>query len=262
MPAAAPARSGTQSIERAVLLLRELALRGAAGWNPRDLALHCGLDRGTVHRILACLVRERLALQRPADLRYVLGPMNFELGAGLPRHAELQDLARATVRRLARTVPRVVCLAYLRSGDDCVCIARAGSSSYTREGTGIRVGHRAPLLALAGGAAILSALPPSEAQAVIARNRRALAHLGPAHLARSEAVVRFRDRFGCILSDGVLWHGINSVAVAVTQGGRVLGSLALGAGEQDYPLQGLRAVAPTLAEAARSLGEEAEGMAF
>src|SRR5438128_1564282 len=80
---ARPARSGTQSIERAALLLRELALRGTAGWSLRDLALHCELDRATVHRMLKCMIDERLVHQR-ADRKYMLGPMVFELGASLP----------------------------------------------------------------------------------------------------------------------------------------------------------------------------------
>ena len=78
-------RSGTQSIERAALLLRELATRGTAGWSLRDLALHCELDRATVHRMLKCMVRERLVQQRAADQRYLLGPLAFELGASLPQ---------------------------------------------------------------------------------------------------------------------------------------------------------------------------------
>ncbi|QYY34008.1 helix-turn-helix domain-containing protein (plasmid) [Cupriavidus pinatubonensis] len=53
-------RSGTQSIQRAVLILRELASRDMAGWALHDLAARCGLDRATVHRIFKCLIGDGL----------------------------------------------------------------------------------------------------------------------------------------------------------------------------------------------------------
>ncbi|MDB5856849.1 MAG: transcriptional regulator [Ramlibacter sp.] len=240
-----------------MLLLRELAARGSLGWNLRDLATHCNLDRGTVRRILQCLVRERLALEHGTDQRYSIGPLSYELGASMPRYAEFNELARATVRKLARAIPRVVALAYLRSGDDCVCIARSGSSSYTREGTGIRLGHRTPMLSLVGGVSILAALPPAQAQDVVARNRLQLAHLGAAHLARSEALVRARDRSGCVVSGGVVWHGVHALSVAFRKGADAVGSLALGGSEDDYPGDTIREAAKELTAAASSLGQAA-----
>ena len=74
-----PARKGTQSIERAALILREIATRGVAGGGLWDLADRCELDRGTTHRILGALVRKRLIEQRASDRRYFLGPLVFEL---------------------------------------------------------------------------------------------------------------------------------------------------------------------------------------
>ena len=75
----AASRSGTQSIERAVRVLTEVTARSRFGWRPTDLAARCGLDRGTTHRILACLVRERLVQQRAVDGHYLPGPLLFEL---------------------------------------------------------------------------------------------------------------------------------------------------------------------------------------
>lgn len=250
----ADARTGTQSIERSVQLLRELAARGAIGWSPRDLAQHCGLDRGTVQRILKCLVQERLVQQRASDRRYLIGPLSYELGMSVPQRAELADAAGTAVRRLARSCQRVVALAFLRSGDDCVCISRAGASSYTSEAAAIRVGHRGPLLSLASGVAVLAALPPQEARAVAARNRQRLAHFGSAHLARAEALVRASARQGHVLSTGVLWQGIHSVAMAVGPPRAPLGSVVVSAASEDYPGDALLQVLPELRLAVASLG--------
>ena len=248
-----PARSGTQSIERAVLLLRELAARGHAGWGLRDLARHCELDRATVYRMLRCLVQERLVLQRASDRRYLIGPLNFELGISVPHQAALADAARTAVRRLARQFRQVVSLAYLRSDDDCVCIARAGSSSYTSEGTAIRVGHRAPLLSLAGGIAILAALPAEQARAVAARNHRRLLHLGTAHLARAATLLRASERKGLVLSPGVVWQGIHSVAAGFGPAGAPVGSLVVSGSGADYPAEALRRLLPEVQAAAESI---------
>ena len=248
------ARSGTQSIERALLLLRELAARGAAGWGLQDLALHCGLDRGTVHRVLKTLVRERLVEQRGKDRRYVLGPLAFELGASTPQLGDLCDDVRAAVRKLARRHGAMVALGFLRSGDDCVCIARSGAASYTSEGAAIRIGYRAPMLIVASGIAILAAMPPAEMRATVARNRERLAHLGSAHLARLEALARASSRnAGGVLSTGVVWQGIHSAAVAFGPASAPTGSIVLSGAADEFPVDRLRVLLPELREAAALL---------
>src|SRR5688572_17203912 len=117
---------GTQSIERTVAILRELAARGAFGWRLSDLASTCELDRGTTHRILACLVRERLVRQRNTDRRYVPGPLLFELGLSLPALSEFQSACSPALTRLAKRLGSVALL-YLRSGSEFVCAGRYGT---------------------------------------------------------------------------------------------------------------------------------------
>lgn len=120
-------RSGTQSIERAVQLLKELAARGEFGRRLFDLATHCELDRGTTHRILACLVRERLVQQHPTSRRYVPGPLLFELGLSLPAYATFQAACSVPLHRVAKRLGGASLL-YLRSGSEFVCAARAGTT--------------------------------------------------------------------------------------------------------------------------------------
>src|SRR5687768_3906572 len=106
-------RTGTQSIERAVFLLREIASRGRTGWGLRDLAQHCGLGPGTVHRILKCLVEQRLVHQRSANSHYVIGPLNLELGLSVPNGPELMETAHTVLRRLSRTIPKANAVCFL-----------------------------------------------------------------------------------------------------------------------------------------------------
>ena len=162
--------SGTQSVARAVLLIRSLAARGKTGWRLVDLAEHCHLDKGTAHRILSYLVQERFVRQRTADRHYLPGPMLFELGFALQSRAEFVSACNEPLQRLARRAGDIAFL-YLRSGDEFVCAKRVGvtSTSYA-----IESGTRRPLILSAGGMAIITALPAKEAKRIVAQNLQQL----------------------------------------------------------------------------------------
>jgi DNA-binding IclR family transcriptional regulator len=160
-------RSGTQSLERAVLILKLLTMRGKFGWRLSDLAASCNLGLSTTHRILGYLARERLVQRRSATRRYVVGPLLAELGLSFRELDMVVAASRPALRRLARALGGVALL-YLRSGSDFVCAARSGSASI--RALSIDVGTRRPLIMSAGGAAILIALPKEEAHAIVARN--------------------------------------------------------------------------------------------
>lgn len=248
-----PARSGTQSIERAVQLLRELAARGARGWGLRGLAEHCGLDVATVHRMLKCLVDEGLVQQRASDKRYLLGPLNFELGMGVPNRIGLAEASRQAVRQLVRRTPRVTTSVVLRSGDDCVCIARAGAASFSSEASAIREGQRVALLSRLSGMAIVAALPPAEVQAMFARSHQRLAYFGEDFLARAQAIVQACQGHGYAVSTGAVLYQVNSLAVTFGSGSAPVGALALSAWSNDYPDETVRSLLPQLQAAAATL---------
>jgi DNA-binding IclR family transcriptional regulator len=167
---AADQRTGTQTIERAAMLLREVSAGGHSGVALSDLASRCGLRKSTVHRILMCLVRERLVKQRPDDRHYLLGPLLFELGLSAnPDRGELQHAARSKLTQLAKETSGVAFL-YFRSGDHFVCAVRVGTARLEAKGLTIFPGTRRPLLLAAGGVAMLLGLPKEEAAEVMDRN--------------------------------------------------------------------------------------------
>jgi DNA-binding IclR family transcriptional regulator len=168
------ARSGTQSVERAMLILREVANRGHLGWQLADLAARCGLTKTTAHRLLTSLVRERMVRQEPGGHLYLPGPMLFELGlAALPERGELQYVARNRLVALARQTSCVGFL-FFRSADDLVCAVRVGTARLEAKPLAILPGTRKPLVVAAGGVAMLLAMSPLEARLTIARNFAAL----------------------------------------------------------------------------------------
>jgi DNA-binding IclR family transcriptional regulator len=248
-------RSGTQSLERASRLLRELAARGTVGWRLSDLAKRCELDKGTAHRIMAFLVRERLARQRPGDRRYVPGPLLFELSLALPGQGAFQAACQPHLRRLAARLGGFAFLC-LRSGDDFVCAANAGSS--TIKALAHEVGLRRPLVASAGGVAIVIAMPPEEAKAVVAENMRRVRLSGEV---RTQAVERMLRRseaqgYGVHLSDIV--PQVNTYGVAIRDArGAPFASVSVAAASGDFPPARAGEIVAALEAAAAEIAREA-----
>jgi len=164
---AAPARVGTQSLARGLKLLRMVATRPEVGWRLSDLAMACEQDKGTVHRMLSCLVEERLLEQRSNDRHYLPGPLMYELGLALPHHQQFQRYAEDILAKFARRMAGIA-LFQFRSGSEFVCSVRAGTVKMT--GAMVYPGTRRPLFTSAGGVAMLLTLPPDEARAVLLDN--------------------------------------------------------------------------------------------
>ncbi len=224
-------RSGTQTIERAVQVLRVLAERDRFGWGVVDVAARCGLSRGSAHRILAGLVREGMAYQR-SDRRYVLGPLVFDLSLAMADEAAFQQACQAPVARLAKRMGTLAIL-YLHSGNDSVCLARAGAAPYAG---GLDVGARHPLVATAGGVAILMSLPPAERKRVEAAAFAELARLRPAKLDRLQRLLAQSERRGYAFNEGEVTEGVNSFGLPVHgPEGHVFAGLVVSGRAQNFP---------------------------
>ena len=229
-------RSGTQSIERAITLLREISARGHFGWQLSDLAARCQLGKSTAHRMLVCLLRERLVSQRASDRHYMPGPMLFELGLALPDLCELQYRARSRLAALAERTSGVALLVF-RSGDDFVCAARVGSAGF--KPITIVPGTRRPLVTSSGGAAILLALPVPTARAMIARNFAYLKGSGYSR-SRLRAMRRMLERTHAerfAINAGETVPGVNALALALRDAaGEPFASIMVAGPERALPL--------------------------
>ncbi len=248
-------RRGTQSIERAITILREVATRNRFGWGLWDIAERCELDRGTTHRILACLVREGLLQQREEDRHYLPGPLLFELGVSTPAYADLQAVCQEPLDTIARHFGGLGLLNF-RSNADFVCTARAGDSVY--RGTAMEVGTRRPLISSAGGVAILIALPREEAQAIIAQNRKRLAQLGATHLRLLDKMIRRSQRLGFSFNQSETARGVHAFGIPIRDAqGEVFASVTLAGAASDFPNSRAREVVDFLAIHASTIEQEA-----
>lgn len=200
---------GTQAIRRAAAVLRALAKAGPEGATLAEVARACGLARSTAHRILGCLVDERLAGEpdeRRHGRRYRMGELVHELS--LAPSASTLEVAhwRPVVAAIAR---RTGATAYLmrRSGVEAVCLVKADSQALMRF-VPVEVGQRRLLGVGAGATTLLAALDDAQCEQVIALVAPGLApypRLTPDSLRRAVRVARktgFAVSQGTVVADG------------------------------------------------------------
>lgn len=203
--------SGTQSIERAVRILRELAMFGPAGTGVSKLVPRTKLEYATVYRILQCLAKEGLVHRDHRSRRYTLGKLICELGLSAPPLMNLRDLCEPITSRVAERTGDTVFL-NVRSGLDALCIDR-------REGTFpiktliFEIGHRRPLGVGAGGLALLMAMPPQEAEKIIRINAPRLYHAGNLTTQKLLEMVRRARDLGYAVVEDVVVKGVTVVSL-------------------------------------------------
>lgn len=206
-------RSGTQSLARGIRLMRTIATRPQFGWRLSDLATACRLDKGTVRRMLVCLIEERLVRQHASGQRYFPGPLMYELGLALPDNARFQRAAEKQLQSLARRLGGVTLL-LLRSGNEYVCSLRLGTLSLS--GLMVFPGTRRPLFTSVGGVAILQALGEDEARLVLENNiAQEIAKQGTGRL---DGLCKMREhsaRHGFGVNMGDVVPGVHAFAVPV-----------------------------------------------
>jgi DNA-binding IclR family transcriptional regulator len=247
MDTAKPARpSGTQAIERSIELLKLLATRAQFGWRLTDLARRAGMDKPTVHRILACLQSARLVLRDAKLRRYFPGPMLVELGLSVTSSQPLVDEGRALAERLAHRTDGVAFL-YLRSGVDCVVAARC--ERRTNHGMLNDFGCRRPLITSSGGVAMLSVLPREERESIVENNLGQLRNMGVPRLERFEQMLARSLRTGYAQNLQDVASGIHSFSVAILdRSGSPIASIAVAGDPDQFP----EAAGPRLASLLRA----------
>ncbi|OZI22559.1 IclR family transcriptional regulator [Bordetella genomosp. 7] len=228
----APDRTGTQSLGRGIKLMRMIATRPDFGWRLSDLAAACKQDKGTVHRMLACLVEERLVVQRPVDRRYLPGPLMYELGLALPARVQFQRRAESLLQSFTRRMGGIALL-LLRSGSEYVCSVRAGTLQLS--GLMVQAGTRRPLFTSVGGVAIIQTLPPEEARQVLLSNvAQEIAGHGTMRLHGLQKMQERSDRHGWGVNLGDVVQGVHAFAVPVryASGGAFAAVCLIGTPEQ------------------------------
>lgn len=161
--------TGTQSIQRAIDILREIAsCADSEGLRLSDLCARTGLERPTAYRILTCLEENQMLVRMPQSRSYQLGPSIFHLGLAATQHYSLSNTCAFALDSLASETGDTVFLT-IRDGSDSVTIDRR-VGNFPIQALSLNVGARRPLGIGAGSLAILAALPDAEARTLISEN--------------------------------------------------------------------------------------------
>jgi DNA-binding IclR family transcriptional regulator len=161
---AASAAAGTQTLHRAVSLLRLITAHNRTGSRLVDLYRRTGLERPTAHRILQGMIAEQLIRQDSQSKRYYLGSLMYEMGLAAAPRLALRDICHPYLEAVAEHTGDTVFMT-VRSGFDGVCVARA-DGSFPIKMFVHDVGRHRPLNVGAGGLALLSALPDEDVQRI------------------------------------------------------------------------------------------------
>lgn len=203
---------GTQSIRRAVKLLRYIAAHDLNGVRLIDAMKALELQRSTTHRILQCLVAEGLLAVKSPGQRYVLGSLAFELGLRAARRERLREACRPALERIAQLSGDVVFLS-VRRDVETVCLDRAEGNypvrAYTRE-----MGDRRPIGFGAVGISILALMSDAEVERILQDGAEILRAYNGETSAHAWARVLDARRRGYALHERET-HGLRAIALPV-----------------------------------------------
>lgn len=249
-------RPGTQSLARGIRLMRAIAARPQFGWRLSDLHVALGLDKATVHRILSCLVDERLVVQRASDRHYLPGPMMYEMSLALPESMQFQRVAESRVQAFARRMAGVALLQH-RSGNEYVCSVRAGALTMTS--LMIYPGTRRPLVTSVGGIAILQTLPEDEVRRILADNvSNEIGRHGSTRLAALQKMRERWARHGFAINLGDVVPGVHGFAAPILNAqNQAFAALSLMGTAELYGAERIEEIRQQLTMAADALTAEA-----
>ncbi|OOG52151.1 hypothetical protein B0E49_13310 [Polaromonas sp. C04] len=207
------ATAGTQSIDRAVGLLKHVATHNSAGLTLAQAARESGLKVPTVHRILTSLCEHGLAMQKGLAKEYFLGQLAYELGLAANCNFNLRELCGPVLGRLSRATADTVFLT-TRSGSDSVVIERK-EGSYPIKVLTQMVGERRPLGSTVAGVALLAALSDAETEDLIKKNRERLSRYGMLSEKVLRQMLERARKLGYALNDEDVIPEVTGIGVAI-----------------------------------------------
>ncbi|MBV6306451.1 helix-turn-helix domain-containing protein [Candidimonas humi] len=161
-------KGGTQSIRRALHLLRLIAQNEDSGLSLQELTQLSGLERSTAHRVVACLMDENFVRKDAASKRYELGIDAMQIGFSAMHRIPIADELRPLAKRLCRLSDDTVFLV-AQQGDHALCLAREHGDFPVRIFT-IDAGEKRLMGIGAGGLALIAGYSDEEIAHIHARH--------------------------------------------------------------------------------------------
>jgi IclR family transcriptional regulator, pca regulon regulatory protein len=218
------------------------------------VAAAAGLPRPTARRILLTL--EELGYARTASGGFELTPRVLDLGMSYVLSRGLWEVARPHMERLVARTRESSSVAQL-DGPDIVYVARVAVPKIVT--LAVTIGTRFPAMQTSLGKVLLAALPPGEAERILAEPTRSgiTARWQPGADERAAALREVRAR-GWALTDEQLAPGIRSVAAPLRDGeGRVIAALNVTVHAAETPIEVLTGeYLPLLLQAAGAISAD------
>ena len=218
------------------------------------VAAATGLARPTARRIVLTL--EQMGYVRAVAGGFELTPRLLELGMSYVLSRNLWEVARPHMERLVARTHESSSIAQL-DGSDIVYVARVAVPKIVA--LAVTVGTRFPAMQTSLGKVLLAALPPEEAERVLAEPSRF--GITPRAVPGTEeraAILREVRARGWALTDEELAAGIRSVAAPLRDGdGRVIASLNVNTHAAETPVEVLTGeYLPLLLQAAGAISAD------
>lgn len=144
-----------RSLHRALSIVEEIA-RSGQDLGVTELSRRLGLNKSTVHRLLATLQSRGYVEQNGEGGRYGLGLKILELGSAASKRIGLREVARPLLERLSGELGEAVNLVVLR-GAEAVYIDKVDTDTLIR--MHFELGKRSPLHCTAAGKVLLAFSP-------------------------------------------------------------------------------------------------------
>lgn len=203
-------RQSVSSIVQAISILRHLGNEGRAQ-GVTAIAKALGISPSSCFNILRTLVAEGMLEFHPADKSYAIGIGVVELAHRALAQSKLFSFLRHKLELLADEFQMTVALRRVSPGERLIVIATAECNADTQ--IHIRIGHRVPLLAGAGGRCVAAFGSFSEEQ-IRERIERLRWHAAPSFRVYMQDVEQVR-RDGWALDEGQFKAGVTTIAAPV-----------------------------------------------
>ncbi len=217
---------GTQSVRRALALLKLVAQHQDAGMRLSEVIEASGLVRSTTHRLLMCLSEEGFVEKDQTNKRYRLGLQAMQMGFAVMQRTPLVERFRPIMQKLARLSGDTVFLV-VRLGDEALCLHRETGSFPVKVFT-IDVGERRLIGLGAGGLAMLAALGDGEIKQIFFRHQAAYEQAGFDEVLLLK-VIRATRQSGYSETLNAITHGVNGVGTQIAVGSGMQAALSIGA---------------------------------
>ena len=243
-----------QSVAKAFSLLLAFDTNNPA-LNLTQLAVAASLDRSATQRFAHTLVSLGYLRKDVRSKRFSLTPRTLDLANRFMTTDPLLAVAKPYLQHLGRETQETVNLS-VRDGTEVLFVTRMIGRHVLN--VDVTIGSRHPVYCTSPGIAILAALPPAEARAILlASDRKPLTAATTWEIEPLMAKVALTARRGYATTFEEIYHGDMAVAAAIKDGrGRPLAAINVATLRSRLsPEEMERRYAPMVMEAAQSISQ-------